>query len=317
MANKSTVSATTRMDFETYVQKHCQDVTKEQAKQYAQEGMELLRKINNGEKVEKDDLRQNMARIVWCLTEQSFKNGEPFGKGMFTLSMKNIETLYQLLKNGCENIFSASAVHSSAARSLQSVFQTYSSYAAPDNDDKNPTYSRTSSHFNKQIIHPEDGHFGIDMQSTDNTDIIPLPSNFKTAAFALCQDEKGNKFLYVKPETESADIRRDASGSMKHGAKFLASKLKGPEESKKGLLRYDEKNGEHLQFTLTDAGQMDLKKQQRAHDAKPPAAAKPPAVAFAFAQATNRNKTSKKKASADKELHDENVVSPTTKPPSL
>ncbi|MCS5711314.1 hypothetical protein [Candidatus Berkiella aquae] len=228
------------VEFYNYVNEHCTHnkkrdgtvVTAADALEYAQKGKEFLNRLQTNS-LTQEDLRpqaraENMAYLQWYLIKSSFDEGKPFGKGTFTLSFddpKITEQLYIYFRSERDNLFSAIAAKSSLIRSLETsekiaLGALYSPVNALrnalDRTDKNPTYSRSSSHFNKKLKYPEDGHYGIDAKFSS----VPLPWKFKTSCFGLC--ESGNETsLYIKPESEGADVLRNFAGSVKHGFNFL------------------------------------------------------------------------------------------------
>lgn len=253
----------THVNFNRYVELYCgfnetpsgEKVDVKKANEYAENGRLFLSRLEKNQLTDEDKTQQgvanNMAYLNWYLLKSSFDEGVPIGKGTFTLSLNSnelTENLYQYLKNERDNLFSEYAANSSKVRSLESASITAVSplIMLLSKKDKNPTYSRTSSHFNKRLKYASDGHYGIDSKFSE----VPLPWKFQTSCFGLCEEpgKDGNTVLsmYIKPETQGADILRDFSGTVKHGFNFLKAIYSEP-DSQKGLVRKAESK-----FTETD-----------------------------------------------------------------
>lgn len=202
-----------------YLGHYCEGITEDKAQEYAEKGKQFLNTIS-AEKINTKDLpgknqSENMAYLHWYLLKTSFDEGKCFSKGTFNLRLdddQKTQTLYEYLKGDAHNLYKNKLI-GTITEFFKGLFQF--------NFDKYQPYSRTSTHYNKQLHKREDGHFGVD----NNKKEVPLAWHFKTHAFALTNPQKGEPLsLYIKPETEGANLKNTWE-TIKHLVNLIKAKI--------------------------------------------------------------------------------------------
>lgn len=223
-------------DWPSYLKRHCDSVSKDDAEMYAKKGQQFLKKIstNELENLPGKSQSENMAYLHWYLLKTSFDEGKHFSKGTFNLRLDSNEqtnNLYNYLKGDAKNLYKNKFL-GTVWEFTKGLFQF--------GFDKHQPYSRTSTHYNKQLNKPEDGHYGVD----NNKEIVPLAWNFKTHAFGLTQPKEGGALsLYIKPETEGANLKNTWQ-TIKHFFNLIKAKI-SPEKIEDMSQSYRESAVDH------------------------------------------------------------------------